>query len=192
MNFKKALFPYLNYIKFKLLGKKVIMLGVASGFGDYLWSRNLMYWIRKDIKYKNYAIVLITTRRWSDFVNHEDKNIFDIEISIKDPAKVSRSMKNFLHLFHVDTYVQIQHWKDINDNIVTKKYLKRPEYPPKTFIYKYILDYFSKQRKFSSQIECRCQTVRLCLSFSSYCYPPFKNLICVLVPSQMMYIEKFE
>ena len=150
MNFKKALFTYLNYIKFKLLGKKVIMLGVASGFGDYLWSRNLMYWIRKDIKYKNYAIILITTRRWSDFVNHEDKNIFDIEISIKDPAKVSRSMKNFLHLFHVDTYVQIQHWKDINDNIVTKKYLKKPEYPPKTFIYKYILDYFSKQLKIST------------------------------------------
>lgn len=147
MNFKKALFTYLNYIKFKLLGKKMIMLGVASGFGDYLWCRNLMYWIRKDIKYKNHAIILITTRRWSDFVNHEDKNIFDIEISIKDPAKVSRSMKNFLHLFHVDTYVQIQHWKDINDNIVTKKYLKRPEYPPKTFIYKYILDYFSKQLK---------------------------------------------
>ena len=106
----QILFIYFRYLNFKKQHKKIIIFSACNGFGDYLWSRHIAYSIRHSEKYKDFKIIAITVKRWTDFVQHCDANLYDCLIAIEVPAFAPKILLKFLQFLKCDLLIQMEPW----------------------------------------------------------------------------------
>ena len=78
----------LKILKFKLTGKKMILINEAAGLRDYLWVRNYFKVLKNHPKYSKYKIVFLATERWLDFAKDMDSDYVDIFIPLDNPYKL--------------------------------------------------------------------------------------------------------
>lgn len=98
-----------NRIKKLNKTKKILILQLASGLGDYISARKYLYeHINKGLR-EEYNIIVIGTKRWKQFADYFDKDNFDILIYIDDPygKKLIKSKKIIKHLPKSDIYIDI-------------------------------------------------------------------------------------